>query len=64
MALIVKSTIKINKGFDTWAAMVKSQDERLREMGIKFFRCSKYYLQGPHQVLAQRFHLPEITSVI
>ena len=36
MAIIVKSAIKINKGFDTWAAMVKSQDERLGEMGIKF----------------------------
>ena len=36
MALIVKSTIKINKGFDTWAAMVKSQDDRLGEMGVKF----------------------------
>ena len=36
MAIIVKSAIKLNKGFDTWAAMVKSQDERIREMGIKF----------------------------
>ena len=36
MAIIVKSAIRINKGFDTWAAMVKSQDERLGEMGIKF----------------------------
>ena len=36
MAIIVKSAIKINKGFDTWAAMVKSQDERLGEMGVKF----------------------------
>ena len=35
------------------------------EMGMnEFFRCWKCYLQGPHQVLAQRFHLPEITSVI
>ena len=36
MAIIVKSAIKINKGFDTWAAMVKSQDEKLSEMGVKF----------------------------
>ena len=36
MAIIVKSAIKIKKGFDTWAAMVKSQDERLGEMGVKF----------------------------
>ena len=36
MAVIVKSAIKINKGFDTWSAMVKSQDKRLGEMGIKF----------------------------
>ena len=36
MAIIVKSAIKISKGFDTWAAMVKSQDERLASMGIKF----------------------------
>ena len=36
MAIIVKSAIKINKGFDTWAAMVKSQDDRLGEMGVKF----------------------------
>ena len=36
MAIIVKSAIKINKGFDTWAAMVKSQDERLGKMGVKF----------------------------
>ena len=36
MAIIVKSAIKINKGFDTWSAMVKSQDKRLGEMGIKF----------------------------
>ena len=36
MAIIVKSSIKLNKGFDTWAAMVKSQDERLGKMGVKF----------------------------
>ena len=36
MTIIVKSSIKINKGFDTWAAMVKSQDKRLGEMGVKF----------------------------
>ena len=36
MAILVKSAIKISKGFDTWVAMVKSQDERLASMGIKF----------------------------
>ena len=36
MAIIVKSAIKISKGFDTWSAMVKSQDKRLASMGIKF----------------------------
>ena len=36
MAIIVKSAIKISKGFDTWSAMVKSQDERLGKMGVKF----------------------------
>ena len=36
MSIIVKSAIKINKDFDTWAAMVKSQDDRLGEMGVKF----------------------------
>ena len=36
MAIIVKSAIKISKGFDTWSAMVKSQDERLASLGIKF----------------------------
>ena len=36
MALIVKSAIKITKGFDTWQKMVKSQEVRLTRMGIKF----------------------------
>ena len=36
MAVIVKSSIKITKGFDTWQKMVKSQDEKLKELGIKF----------------------------
>ena len=36
MAVIVKSSIKITKGFDTWQKMVKSQDEKVKELGIKF----------------------------
>jgi len=36
MSIIVKSQIKISKGFDTWKAMVKSQEDRINEMGIKF----------------------------
>jgi hypothetical protein len=32
----MKSSIKITKGFDTWQAMVKSQEDKLNEMGIKF----------------------------
>ena len=36
MAVIVKSSIKLSKGFDTWQAMVKSQEDRIKEMGIKF----------------------------
>ena len=36
MAVIVKSSIKLSKGFDTWQAMVKSQEDRINEMGIKF----------------------------
>jgi len=36
MSIIVKSQIKITKGFDTWKAMVKSQEDRINEMGIKF----------------------------
>ena len=36
MAVIVKSSINISKGFDTWQKMVKSQDEKLKELGIKF----------------------------
>ena len=33
---LVKSEIKITKGFDTWQKMVKSQEDRIKEMGIKF----------------------------
>ena len=36
MSIIVKSAVKITKGFETWAKMVKSQDQKLSEMGIKF----------------------------
>ena len=36
MTIITKSSIKITKGFDTWQAMVKSQEDKLNEMGIKF----------------------------
>ena len=36
MAIMVKSAIKITKGFETWANMVKSQDQKLSEMEIKF----------------------------
>ena len=36
MAIIMKSEIKITKGFETWQKMVKSQSEKLSEMGIKF----------------------------
>ena len=36
MAVVVKSSIKLSKGFDTWQAMVKSQEDRIKEMGIKF----------------------------
>ena len=36
MAIIMKSSIKITKGFDTWQAMVKAQEDRINEMGIKF----------------------------
>jgi len=36
MAIIVKSSIKLSKGFDTWQTMVKSQEDRIKEMGIKF----------------------------
>ena len=32
MAIITKSSIKITKGFDTWQAMVKSQEDKLNEM--------------------------------
>ena len=36
MAIIVKSSIKLSKGFDTWQTMVKSQEDRIKERGIKF----------------------------
>ena len=36
MAIIMKSEIKITKGFETWQKMVKSQAEKLSEMGIRF----------------------------
>ena len=36
MAIIMKSSIKITKGFDTWQAMVKAQEDKINEMGIKF----------------------------
>ena len=36
MATILKSEIKITKGFETWANMVKSQDQKLSEMETKF----------------------------
>jgi hypothetical protein len=36
MAIILKSAIKITKGFETWAKMVKSQDQKPSQMGIKF----------------------------
>ena len=36
MTIIVKSSIKLSKGFDTWQAMVKTQEERMKKMGIKF----------------------------
>ena len=36
MAIIVKAQITITKGFDTWQAMVKSQEARMQELGIKF----------------------------
>ncbi len=32
MAIIMKSSIKITKGFDTWQAMVKTQEERMKKM--------------------------------
>ena len=28
--------IKITKGFDTWQEMIKAQEDRINEMGIKF----------------------------
>ena len=36
MTIIVKSSIKLSKGFDTWQAMVKTQEKRMKKMGIKF----------------------------
>ena len=36
MAIIVKAQITITKGFDTWQAMVKSQEARMQELGMKF----------------------------
>ena len=36
MTIIVKSSIKLSKGFDTWQAMVMTQEERIKKMGIKF----------------------------
>ncbi len=36
MTLIVKSKINITKGFDTWQAMVKSQEPKLQKLGINF----------------------------
>ena len=36
MAVIVKSAIKLSKAFDTWQAIVKSQEHRIKEMEIKF----------------------------
>lgn len=36
MAIIIKSSIKLSKGFDTWQSMVKTQEERMKKMGIKF----------------------------
>ena len=36
VTIIVKSSIKLSKGFDTWQAMVKTQEERMKKMGIKF----------------------------
>ena len=36
IAIIVKAQITITKGFDTWQAMVKSQEARMQELGMKF----------------------------
>ena len=36
MAIIVKAQITITEGFDTWQAMVKSQEARMEELGMKF----------------------------
>ena len=40
MALIEKRSIRISKIFDTWHAMVKSQEKKLKSMGIKFLFAS------------------------
>ena len=34
MAIIVKGEITITKGFDTWKAMVKKNQQRMNEMGM------------------------------
>ena len=36
MTIIVKSSIQLSEGFDTWQAMVKTLEERMKKMGIKF----------------------------
>ena len=36
MAIIIKGSITLSKGFDTWQAMVKTNEERMKKMGIKF----------------------------
>ena len=36
MAIIIKGSITLSKGFETWQAMVKTQEERIKKMGIKF----------------------------
>ena len=36
MTIIIKGSITLSKGFDTWQAMVKTNEERMKKMGIKF----------------------------
>ena len=36
MAIIIKGSITLSKGYETWQAMVKTQEERIKKMGIKF----------------------------
>jgi len=36
VAILVKTEIKITKGFDVWKQMVKAQTPRLEELGISF----------------------------